>query len=209
MRTTTKSESRSRLATEGGVALIALLAIQIFIGYEWLMSGLAKVVRGGFPSGLAEELTEKSEGIGGWYKDFLDGTVIPNGELFGVLIIVGELLVGIGLIAAAVVWLARRETLENGAKMAVLGVTFLAAVGAILMNVAFHLANGSAHPWLIPEEGFDEGVDLDSLLPLIQLALAVFSAKLFLGIRRERSPRPAPTLGPAGSGPPTPERGRG
>lgn len=151
------------------------------------MSGLAKIVWGGFPSGLADELTEKSEGIGGWYKDFLDGTVIPNSELFGVLIIGGELIVGVALIAAAAVWIARREMLSERARMAVLGATFLAAVAAILMNVAFHLANGSAHPWLIPEEGFDEGVDLDSLLPLIQLVLAVFSAKLFLGIRRGRS----------------------
>ena len=186
--TTTSGESRRRLGPkEGGVALVTLLAIQIFVGYEWLMSGLAKIVRGGFPSGLADELTEKSEGIGGWYKDFLDDTVIPDGELFGVLIILGELIVGFGLIAAAAVWLVRRETLGDRAKMVALGVTFLAAVGATFMNVAFHLANGSAHPWLIPEEGFDEGVDLDSLMPLIQLALAAFSAKLFLSLRRERA----------------------
>lgn len=42
------------------------------------------------------------------------------------------------------------------------GVQSLATAGAILMNVNFHLANGSPHPWLIPKEGFDEGVDMDS-----------------------------------------------
>ena len=183
-RETTETQAPTRAATEGGLAFLALMAIQILIGYEWLMSGLTKIVRGGFPSGLADELTEKSEGIEGWYKDFLDGTVIPNGELFGVLILVGELIVGAVLIAAAIVWIVRRDALSDRAKLVLLGATFLAAVGAIFMNVAFHLANGSAHPWLIPEEGFDEGVDLDSLLPLIQLVLAVFSAKLFLGIRR-------------------------
>ena len=182
-----KIRPEGRLATEGGLAFITLMVIQIFIGYEWLMSGLTKVVRGGFPSGLEEELTEKSEGVSGWYKDFLDGTVIPNSELFGVLILIGELIVGIALIAAAIVWIARREALSERARMAVLGTIFLAAVAATFMNVAFHLANGSAHPWLIPEEGFDEGVDLDSLLPLIQIALAVFAAKLFLDIRRDRS----------------------
>jgi len=46
----------------GRIPLLGLLAIQVLIGYEWLMSGLTKVVRGGFPSGLADELTEKSDG---------------------------------------------------------------------------------------------------------------------------------------------------
>jgi thiosulfate dehydrogenase [quinone] large subunit len=188
---THETRPEGRLATEGRLAFLGLMAIQIFIGYEWLMSGLTKIVRGGFPSGLADELTEKSEGVGGWYKDFLDGTVIPNSELFGVLIVIGEVIVGVALIAAAVVWIARREVLSERTRMIVLGTTFLAAVGAIFMALAFHLANGAAHPWLIPEDGFDEGVDLDSLLPLIQLVLAVFSAKLFLGIRRLRSSRAA------------------
>ena len=62
----------------------------------------------------------------------------------------------------------------------------LAAVGGILMNVAFHLANGSAHPWLIPADGFDEGVDLDSLMPAIQIVLAAVSAGMWLRLRRER-----------------------
>ena len=43
--------------------LVGLLAIQVLIGYEWFMSGLTKLVRGGFASGLADELTEKSEGV--------------------------------------------------------------------------------------------------------------------------------------------------
>jgi len=43
--------------------LVGLLLIQLFLGYEWLMSGLTKIVRGGFASGLADELAEKSEGV--------------------------------------------------------------------------------------------------------------------------------------------------
>ena len=33
--------------------LLGLMAVQAFVGYEWLMSGLAKLWRGGFASGLA------------------------------------------------------------------------------------------------------------------------------------------------------------
>ena len=166
-----------------------LLVVALFVGYEWLMSGLAKLVRGGFPSGLADELREKSEGISGWYQRFIEDTVIPNGASFGILIEVGELVIGVALIAAAATLLARRDLGMRGQSIAMVAIA-AAAVGAIVMNVAFHLANGSAHPWLIPAEGFDEGVDLDSLMPLIELALLVVSIRWLRALRRAA---PAPT----------------
>ena len=177
--------------------LAGLLLIQLFLGYEWLMSGLTKIVRGGFASGLADELAEKSEGIGGWYGSFLDEVAIPNAEVFGWLIVAGELLAGIGLAAAGLVWLLRWERLGPGGRTALLAVTALAALGGIVMNVNFHLANGSAHPWLIPGDGFDEGVDLDSLMPALQLVLIGVSVALLRAVRREQ-----PAAGPATGGPP-------
>ena len=56
------------------------------------------------------------------------------------------------------------------------------------MNVNFHLANGSTHPWFIAADPFDEGVDLDSVMPLIQLAI---SGVAFVFLRRLRAARPA------------------
>ena len=53
------------------------------------------------------------------------------------------------------------------------------------MNVNFHLANGSAHPWLIPSDGFDEGVDLDSFMPGVQLVLAFVSVSVWKALRRQ------------------------
>jgi len=105
---------------------------------------------------------------------FLDSVVIPNGSTIGVLIILGELAVGAAFIAAAALWAFRWEGLGSRGRTAVLAATAAAALGGIFMNVNFHVANGSAHPWLIPGEGFDEGVDLDSLMPAIQLVFAVW-----------------------------------
>lgn len=153
------------------VPLIGLLLVQMFVGYEWFMSGLTKIVRGGFPGGLAKELTEKSAGAAHWYKSFLDGAIIPHATTYGYLIEIGELLVGAALIAAALVWLLRFERLPKGGRLAVLATTVLASLGAIFLAVNFHLANGAPHPWLIPKSGFDESVDLDSLLPMLQLIL--------------------------------------
>ena len=166
--------------------LIGLLAIQIAIGYEWFMSGVTKIVRGGFPAGLADELREKSEGVASWYKSFLDGAVIPNGVAWGYAIEIGELLIGVVLIGSALFWLFGWERVGARARGYLLVLTMLAALAGVAMNVGFHLANGSAHPWLIPADGFDEGVDLDSLMPAIQLVLAGVSGRLWwLGRRAQ------------------------
>ena len=100
------------------------------------------------------------------------------------LIEVAEIVIGVALVAAGLVWLLRWERLTSAGRRAVLIATMLAALGGIFMNVNFHLANGSAHPWLIPGDGFDEGVDLDSLMPAIQLVLVGVSGGIVASLRR-------------------------
>lgn len=169
--------------SRAGFALTALLLIQILIGYVWLMSGLAKLVRGSFPEGLAEELGERPPGSAGWYERFLDEAVIPNARAFGYLIELSELSVGIVLVASALAWLLVWDRLAPRLRRTLLLLAAVAALGGIFMNVNFHLASGSAHPWLVPADGFDEGVDLDSLMPAIQLVLAGVS---LAALRAER-----------------------
>ena len=193
--TLTTREERADYASR--LALKGLLVVGLFVGYEWFMSGLTKIVRGGFPSGLAAELRDKSEGAVGWYKSFLDGTVIPNAKAFGVLIEVGELAIGIVFIGAAILLLLRWERLSYRWEAGVLVAVAVASVAAILMNISFHLANGSPHPWLIPKDGFDEGVDLDSLLPLIQLVFLIVAVKVLRMLRRDHRMRLADVEGAA------------
>lgn len=91
--------------TTARIPLVGLLAVQLVVGYEWTVSGLTKIVRGGFSTGLADELREKYEGAAGWYSSFLDSVVIPNGQAFGYAIELGEILIGVVLIGAALIWL--------------------------------------------------------------------------------------------------------
>ena len=174
------------LATK--LPLIGFLAVQIFIGYEWFISGLTKIVRGGFPAGLADELTAKSVGAPGWYASFLNNVVIPHGRVFGYLSEIGELLVGVVLIGGALVWLLAWNRIPSEGRAATLAAIALSALVGVFMNVNFHLANGSSHPWLLPGSGFDEGVDLDSLMPLFELAIAgVAGGLLWLSSTSPRS----------------------
>jgi uncharacterized membrane protein YphA (DoxX/SURF4 family) len=173
--------------TASSLPLIGLLAVQVFIGYEWFISGLTKVVRGGFPAGLADQLRESSEGAPGWYVSFLDDVVIPHGKAFGYLTEIGELIVGIALIAGALVWLFAWRRMAVQLRAATLAVIALAALACVFMTINFHLADGElTQPWMLPHDIFAEGVDIDSLMAAIQLALVAVSGGLLWGIWRLR-----------------------
>ncbi len=184
---TSSSYRRDREAHAAGLALKGLCVVMAFIGYEWFMSGLTKLARGGFPSGLAGELAEKSEGTVGWYESLLNGTIIPNARAFGMLIEIGEVAIGLALIGAAVALLFRWHRLGYREELVVWSAIAAASLGAIFMNINFHLANGSPHPWLIPSDGFDEGVDMDSLLPLIEIVFVVIAIKLISRLRSDHA----------------------
>lgn len=173
--------------------LVGLLAVQIFIGYEWLMSGLSKVLAGDFVSGLSGTLSDQSKDMTGGYKSFLDGVVIPNGQAFGYLVMLGELALGAVLIGASVIWLTRWSRLNLRGRSTLLALIALAGVFAIFMNINFHLASGANHPWIIAADPNGEGVDLDSVMPVIQL---IISAVAFTFLRRVRAARPATSAQP-------------
>lgn len=167
-----------------------LLVVTMVIGYEWFVSGLVKFVRGGFPAGLADELREKSEGTAGWYASFLQSVVIPNAELTGYVIETSELLAGVALIAGPLIWLLAWDRVTDGVRMTVLFLIAAATIGGTFLAINLHLANGAAHPWLLPADGFDEGIDLDSVLPAVQIVIATVSIILLRRLRRKGARTP-------------------
>lgn len=193
----TERVTTNALRGKPSVSTAGLLAVQIVIGYEWFISGLVKFVRGGFPAGLADELLEKSEGTAAWYASILKAVVIPNAEIFGYLIETGELLAGLVLIGGAAIWLFAWDRVSDGVRATTLWLTALAAIGGAFLAINLHLANGAAHPWLIPGDAFDEGIDLDSVLPAIQIVIATVSIVVVRRLRRSRAGNDAPDEGAA------------
>ena len=174
------------------LSMIGLLVVEIVIGYEWFVSGLDKFVRGDFPAGLAEELLKKSAGTSEWYGGFLNSAVIPNARIFGYAVETSELLAGIALIAGPLIWLFIWDRVSDRIRKAVLFSTAAATIGGAFLAVNLHFANGAAHPWLIPGAAFDEGIDLDIVLPAIQIVIATVSIILFRRIRRDSTDHVTP-----------------
>ncbi len=179
---------QARSAQAGRFPLWGLLFVQLIVGYEWLLSGLAKLVRGDFPDGLEIQLMALAQDSPGWYRDFLDGAVIPRAHTVGYLIELGELATGLVLITAALVWLVGWDRLAGWGRAAVLFATIAGALSGIVMAINFHLANGDASPWGLPGDSFAEAVDLDSLIVAIQVVLLVVAGRTLLTLRRRHHP---------------------
>ena len=163
----------------------ALLLIQVVIGYEWLVSAITKLLRGDFPAGLAGQLGDMLTASPGWYRDFLTRVVLPHAGVFGYAIEIAELVAGAVLLGLALVLLVRPE-LELPRPAIVAAV--LASAAGLVMVANFELANGAGFGLSLGTDTFDEGVDLDTLMTGLQLALVVF-----WGAALRRRPAQAPS----------------
>lgn len=86
------------------------LLIRVYVGWEWIVAGWAKVNNPlwvgpsagkpvyGFLMGALEKTTGAHPDVSPWYAEFIKNVALPNATLFSNAVAVGELLVGIGLI---------------------------------------------------------------------------------------------------------------
>lgn len=162
---------------------LLLAAIQAIIGWEWLMSGGNKLLSGTFPQGLADALNTGMKGNPNtWYVAFLQQIVLPHSVFYGYLIEWTEVTVGVILLSGALALLGQpRIAGEPQHRLAVaysIAVAIAAAVG-ILLNVNFHFWMGG---WVIPTFNstavYNEGIDLDALLPPLSLVIIIANIAL-------------------------------
>src|SRR5215467_3935447 len=130
---------------------IALAGLELLVGYEWLVSGVDKLLYGNFPGTLAGLLTGTLSGgrLPDFFATLLRGLVMPHAPAFGYLVEWGEVLAGLGLLAAGLLELVGpsvrrrltgpgRVTFERGARL-LDGLTPVAATGAGLLGLSFFL----------------------------------------------------------------------
>lgn len=178
---------RSSYEHDGRTAAVALLLVQICIGYEWLISGLTKAVNGDFTSGLAAQLHEMSKSAPAWYRRFLTDGVIPHSQAFAYAVEAAELVAGVLLLGAGIALLVRGSSVSARIQRDLRLVTAAAALVGLVLAVNFELANGGTFGLSLAKDSFDEGVDLDTIMVGLQAALFVFGVK-GLARRERRAP---------------------
>ena len=89
------------------------LILRLYIGYEWLTAGIAKLQNpvwfgskagvgiAGFVGGALKKTTGAHADVQGWYAAFLQNAVLPHAALWSYAVTLGEVAVGLGLIFGA------------------------------------------------------------------------------------------------------------
>jgi uncharacterized membrane protein YphA (DoxX/SURF4 family) len=154
-------------------ARLGIGLIELAIGYEWIISALNKMTSSDFSSGLASELKKSLSGNPNrWYSDFLKSTIIPHARIYAVLVELSELLVGLGFVVGAVLWLSTRLAGWSWARV-VHWVVILALAGGAMLTANYYIQGGDTLPGLNPGNPYSEGLTIDGLLTLVALALVV------------------------------------
>lgn len=159
-----------RAATVTRVMPVAVCLMQIALAYEWLISGVNKVASPYFATGLRLVLQQHvyNDELHKPYSAFLQRFIIPNAQGYARLITWTEVMVGVVLLAGAILWMAR-PTARLTAYAACATCIYL--IAAIAMNLNYYLVDDEATAWINPLRAFSEGVQLDAMLLLFSLVL--------------------------------------
>lgn len=151
-----------------GVALV-----EAAIGYEWLLSGLNKLLSPDFSSGLAQNLRMSLQGNpNSWYVSLARTLMIPHAQVCAVLAEGGEVLVGLGLFAGAFLWVSGKLPVVPWSRLLNLGV-IISLLGGILMSANYAAMAGDTLPGINAGNPFNEGLSIDSLLTIVGIGLLI------------------------------------
>jgi len=103
--TSRASEAAHRIGLPIGLCLVHLV-----LAYEWLVSGINKLLNPNFTVQLASTLHQNMNGNPySWYASFLRQIVLPHASLFGVPTELGQVAIGITLVVTTALWWRRPE----------------------------------------------------------------------------------------------------
>ena len=151
--------------------------VRVLVGALWLNGGIEKLLNPSFPRQFADSLA-----AGGFvsqappfFRSFMQGTVVPNAELFAQLARAGELTLGVALVLGFL--------------------TNLAAVGSVAMSAMIMLTQGGVR--LGTGLGAPEFITVNVLVALLSIVILVSplakNVSLDSGLAR-RSPGLSPVL---------------
>lgn len=146
-------------------SISSLAIIQMLIGLLWLHSSWEKWAGPAFIDNIGATLQSFADKTSfAWYGKFLESYAVPNAQVYGQMVRVGELAVALAFVVGAI-WLLSKQALPKSASIVLVVASFCAA----LMNINFFFASGSLSP---------AGWSLNLLMTGIQIVLGVYYINL-------------------------------
>ncbi|KPV43701.1 hypothetical protein [Alicyclobacillus ferrooxydans] len=139
------------------------------LGYEWLVSGLDKILNGGFVAGLQQQLSDAVSNIHyAFYVRIVNNLFIPHSELMGYSVEIAELTLGVVFFVLAVYTFLGKMSRNLYRTGIALGI--IAAFASL--NLFFY--QGGAF-FVSLSNPYNEGISIGFILVLANLAVAVWS----------------------------------
>ncbi len=140
--------------------LFVPFTVQVILAYEWLSSGWEKVRGGQLVPNIGKSLARFENGNPHeWYVRSMLDVAKTHPLAFGTLVQWGEVLTGIGLLAALVLYaFSKQQSSKNLARF----IAVAALLGGAFMNLNFYFAAG----WTSPSTG-----GLNALMFWVQVVL--------------------------------------
>lgn len=154
--------------------------ILVILAYEWLVSGLDKLLSGTFVSDMHQQMMQSlSDMQYQFYAQFLQKYCMAHCAAIATAVEVGE--IAVGLIFAVLAYVVFTERLNP--KLLNLGV--FAGIISAFMTLNFYFYQGGAF-FVNTSDPFDEGIPIDLIMVLIQIAFALY----FWTLRKQAKQQP-------------------
>lgn len=176
---------RRRRAAAAAPAHLGMAAVYALIGYEWLVSGVNKLLLGPrFAAALPQLLRGGFAGNpNGWLARFAGQTILPHTTSLAAAVLIGELGIAVGFFIGAVAW-AQPERLPGPLARWVDPIVVVALLASAVMAASYALLDGDGLPLPNPVNAFGPGFSIDLLLALAAGLLLIVQIAGALARRR-------------------------
>ena len=160
-----------------------LIVMQLALAYQWLVSGINKLLDSRFSTQLVPVLQGSTRGNPySWYASFLRLIVLPNHAFFALAVQVMEPAIGLALLLGAGLWLVRPRgllTLYGGLAASA------ALIGSIGLSLNYFFQGGTYLPWVNAGNALNPGVDIDIMSSAVSAVLLGANLSALLTFRSE------------------------
>jgi thiosulfate dehydrogenase [quinone] large subunit len=154
---------------------LVIPVLLLIIAYEWLIASVDKLLTKNYLGNMHKQMVQSVPDIQFHpYASLFKNVGIPQSHLFGILVLLGELAVGLTFAIIAI------QLLRGKMRSVLAKCGFVASIIAAFMNFNYALLGGDTL-FVNPANAFQESISVDWILFLFEVTFAFF---FYFGFKR-------------------------
>jgi thiosulfate dehydrogenase [quinone] large subunit len=147
---------------------LVIPVILLIIAYEWLIASVDKLLTKNYLGNMHKQMVQSVPDIQFHpYASLFKNVGIPQSHVFGILVLLGELVVGLTFLIMAI------QLIRGKMSSALAKCGFVASIIAAFMNLNYALLGGDTL-FIDPANAFQESISVDWILFLFEVTFAFF-----------------------------------